>query len=100
MSQESIPDPGPYIDHFPKNAQKSEPIERDDWNDSCGCERISTEPAAVAICIQGRRPLMDFPKPKLGFLNSKISLQNSDFYPKRETTSSKYFSHQVGEIIR
>ena len=91
MSQESIPDPGPYIDHFPKNAQKSEPRERDDWNDSCGCERISTEPAAVAICIQGRRPLMDFPKPKLGFLNSKISLQNSDFYPKIKSTSSNCF---------
>ena len=26
MSQESIPDPDPYIDHFPKNAQKSEPL--------------------------------------------------------------------------
>ena len=101
MSQELILDP--YIDHFPKNAQKSEPLKSISlYKDTIGMivvdvngyrlnqQRLQSVFRADTLLWISQRQNWDFSI-------QKISLRNSDFYPKRKTASSKY---QVSEIIR
>ena len=101
MSQELILDP--YIDHFPQNAQKSEPLKSISlYKDTIGMivvdvngyrlnqQRLQSVFRADTLLWISQRQNWDFSI-------QKISLRNSDFYQKRKTASSKY---QVSEIIR